>query len=107
MGSNGSENRHKAYLRQYVARKKRVVPPEHIIVFDEAQRAWDRDTIIEKHSINASEPELVVQLADSIPRWSMVLGLVGEGQEIHKGEEAGLTQWADAVQSSTLRADWV
>lgn len=31
----------------------------------------------------------------------MVAGLIGEGQEIHLGEEAGLAQWAVAVASGT------
>ena len=110
-GESGEEkifvNGIKSYLKQYMIRKRPVVPPEHIVVFDEAQRAWDTDTIREKHEVEASEPELVIRLADSIPRWSLVLGLVGEGQEIHKGEEAGLRQWADAVRMSPAAANWV
>ncbi len=97
----------KNYLKQYAVRKKPSVPPEHILVFDEAQRAWDATRIEKKHGIEASEPEIVVRLASSIPEWSMVLGLVGEGQEIHQGEEAGLAQWADAIVKSQERARWM
>ncbi len=109
-GDSGEEkifvNGIKSYLKQYVVRKRQLVPPEHIVVFDEAQRAWDREMISEKHEVDASEPDLVIQLANSIPGWSMVLGLVGEGQEIHKGEEAGLSQWADAIRHNTNSEQW-
>lgn len=37
--------------------------------------------------------------------WALVLGLIGEGQEIHVGEEAGLQQWNDAI--SALGTKWV
>ncbi|WP_298830102.1 DNA/RNA helicase domain-containing protein [uncultured Planococcus sp.] len=78
--------------------------PERIIVFDEAQRAWDREQVNAKHRHDASEPELLIQIADKIQGWTVVLGLVGEGQEIHIGEEAGISQWAEAVTNS--EGDW-
>jgi hypothetical protein len=34
----------------------------------------------------------------------MIVGLIGEGQEIHLGEEAGLIQWNQAIASS--EAQW-
>lgn len=96
----------KSYLKQHLLNKHAQVPSEHIIVFDEAQRAWDPEQIAEKHNVSASEPDLVIRCADRIPEWCVVLGLVGEGQEIHKGEEAGLTQWADAVRQSANSRQW-
>jgi len=30
----------------------------------------------------------------------VVIGLIGEGQEIYLGEEAGLGQWADAIRGT-------
>ena len=73
------------------------LPDHHVLVFDEAQRAWDRTRMGEKKNVTFSEPELVVEVAARLPDWSLVIGLIGEGQEIYLGEEAGLGQWADAV----------
>lgn len=69
-------------------------PPEHVIVFDEAQRAWDRDKVRAKHQDNDlgdfSEPALLMRIGKTIPDWAIVVALVGEGQEIFTGEESGL-----------------
>lgn len=35
-----------------------------------------------------------------------MIGLIGTGQEIHVGEEAGIGQWRRAVEGSTRRSDW-
>lgn len=34
------------------------------------------------------------------------MGLVGEGQEIHTGEEAGIEQWDDALPPANASVDW-
>jgi DUF2075 family protein len=73
------------------------VPAQHVVVFDEAQRAWDREYMQTKRGIARSEPELLISIGERIPNWSTLVGLVGSGQEIHSGEEAGLSQWRDAV----------
>jgi len=75
-------------------------PREHVLVFDEAQRAWDMDWVLKKHGHKASEPDLLIKAADRLPGWAMLVGLIGEGQEIHTGEEAGLTQWNEALLKS-------
>ena len=36
----------------------------------------------------------------------VVVGLIGGGQEINRGEEAGLGQWADAIRASRTPTDW-
>jgi DUF2075 family protein len=36
--------------------------------------------------------------------WAMMVGLIGEGQEIHLGEEAGLEQWNAAL--ATMKGSW-
>lgn len=72
-------------------------PPANVLVFDEAQRAWDRTRMKLKHGLAMSEPELAVAVAARIPGWGVIIGLIGEGQEIHLGEEAGIRQWADAL----------
>jgi hypothetical protein len=100
-------------VKQYVERyssNTRLAPPEHVLVYDEAQRAYDREMVAEKHGLavaNAlSEPELFVGFAERVPEWCVVLALIGNGQEIHKGEEAGVVQWAKAIQSSRDKASW-
>jgi len=36
----------------------------------------------------------------------VVIGLIGGGQEIHVGEEAGLVQWRHAIEGSRGPGDW-
>ena len=96
----------KDYVKRYS--KGNAVPPEHVLVFDEAQRAFDIDKARESHKGDhvRSEPEEFVRFADRIPDWCVVLGLIGSGQEIHVGEEAGLGQWRTAVEGSVKSAEW-
>jgi hypothetical protein len=77
-----------------------VNPPAHVLVFDEAQRAWDRTRMRAKQNIKLSEPELVIAVGERLRGWAVIVALIGEGQEIYLGEEAGLTQWADAVRDA-------
>lgn len=77
--------------------RKRGLPPQHVFVFDEAQRAWDAEKVFEHKSHHRSEPEILLDVTRSVQGWGVAIGLVGEGQEIHVGEEAGLVQWADAL----------
>ena len=71
----------------------------NVIVFDEGQRAWDVHQMSEKGRGHQSEPEVMISLAEARLEWCVLLILVGEGQEIYKGENAGLGQWADAVEN--------
>lgn len=90
-------------LRNFVKHygvSKRDIPNKNIVVFDEAQRAWDIDHVKEKHGITASEPDLIIRIADRIPTWCVFIGLMGEGQEIHNGEESGISQWVEALRKS-------
>lgn len=99
----------KKYVQLYSAQAG-LVPPEHVLVFDEAQRAFDRAMVAEKHGIPLSqaksEPEHFIEFAERIPEWCVVIGLIGGGQEIHKGEEAGISQWRDAIEASPVRSSW-
>ena len=100
----------KAYLDRYVPRNDRT-PPEHLIVFDEAQRAFSPDKVREVHgkwpdSLVASEPSLFIKLCERLPSWSVLVGLIGEGQHIYLGEEGGLGQWRSAVEASDRASDW-
>jgi hypothetical protein len=95
------------FIGQYAARPTRT-PQQHVIVFDEAQRAFDAAMVREKYAkknsaaaeAGLSQPELLTEIAERIPEWSVLVGLVGEGQHIHKGEEGGIEQWAKAIQRS-------
>ncbi len=86
------------YLHEHHVRSM-AVPREAVIVFDEAQRAWDRDRVIEKHGgkMIGSEPQLLLSAAARSPEGSIVVACMGEGQEIHAGEEAGIGQWIEAA----------
>jgi hypothetical protein len=87
------------FYLQYEARRQKA-PPEHMIVFDEAQRAWDRDRMAEKYGITSAAGGAILRIAERIPDWSIVVSLIGEGQEIHVGEEEGLEQWNDGLQQA-------
>ena len=66
-------------------------PPENVIVFDEAQRAWNSIQNERKTGQEHSEPEVVLSIMDR-HEWAVVVALVGGGQEINSGE-AGLAEW--------------
>jgi Schlafen group 3, DNA/RNA helicase domain len=84
--------------------KDRNRPPiEHVAIFDEAQRAWDRQQTSNfmrrrKHvpHFPHSEPEFLISCLDRHPDWAVVVCLVGGGQEINTGE-AGIAEWIDAL----------
>jgi hypothetical protein len=114
----GAEDGGKTFVRgmfdfvgNYGGRQSRV-PPQHVIVFDEAQRAFDAAMVKEKYArknpeavaTGLTQPGLLADIARRIPEWSVLVGLVGEGQHIHRGEEGGIEQWAEALQSS--RDEW-
>ncbi len=71
-------------------------PTENLIVFDEAQRAWDAQQCLKKIERNESEPELIMSIMDRHD-WAVVVALVGGGQEINTGE-AGLAEWGATLQ---------
>ena len=76
---------------------------KNIIVFDEGQRAWDVKQMAEKKkSDTESEPDVMVRLCEERLNWCVLLILVGEGQEIYKGENSGIKQWNDALNKGNL-----
>ncbi len=97
------------YVRRY-SRNSGAVPGERLVVFDEAQRAHDRNRVADVHKISPqaskSEPEHFVEFADRQPDWAVVVGLIGHGQEIHLGEESGLALWARALRRSPHPGAW-
>jgi hypothetical protein len=78
-------------------------PVEHVVIFDEAQRAWNKDRaenfMRQKRGItdfSMSEPEFLISVMDRHEDWCTVVCLIGGGQEINTGE-AGITEWFDAL----------
>lgn len=84
------------YKRDYLQHGK--TPHEQIIIFDEAQRAWDS----QKMNGHLSEPDVIIQIAKANKPWSMIIGLIGDGQEIHLGEESGLGLWNTAIKNQGI-----
>jgi len=87
------------YKREHTRNKN--APHEKIVVFDEAQRAWDAERTAEYLSdgsgefLGYSEPALMLAILDRQP-WAALIALVGGGQEINRGE-AGLSEWGRAL----------
>jgi hypothetical protein len=95
-----------AFIRTYALSSRRTTPAEHVVVFDEAQRAWDADFMEAKKGVAQSEPDLLVQIGERVADWVALVGLVGEGQQIFSGEEGGMEQWAAAVRSENAALPW-
>lgn len=90
-------------VNEYIAGKAKGFN-KNILVFDEGQRAWDRQQMSSKRRTDKSEPDVLVELADEELDWAVLLILVGEGQEINNGENSGLAQWNTALNRSYI--DW-
>jgi hypothetical protein len=80
-------------------------PVEHIVIFDEAQRAWNLQQTHNfmkrkknRPGFNQSEPEFLISYMDRHAEWAVIICLVGGGQEINTGE-AGISAWIEAVSS--------
>jgi hypothetical protein len=98
----------KSYVERYLGDAS-LVPDEHVVVFDEAQRAWDAAKVAREHRgamRPGSEPEHLLEFAERIPGWCLIVGLIGSGQEIHDGEEAGVEQWHAALRRVGRPDDW-
>lgn len=76
-------------------------PSEHVIVIDEAQRAWDEKQAIRATATRAvpltqSEPAHLLDIMARHADWAAIICLIGGGQEIHDGE-GGLAEWGAAL----------
>lgn len=85
------------YLREHT---DGAAPPEHVIVFDEAQRAWDEEVGQELMGRPTSEPALFLEILSRLD-WSCLVCLVGPGQEINRGE-GGLPLWGQALARASI-----
>jgi hypothetical protein len=78
-------------------------PIEHVVLFDEAQRAWNHEQTAGfmarkkgKPGFAFSEPHFLISCMDRHPDWAVVVCLVGGGQEINTGE-AGIGEWVASI----------
>ena len=90
--------------------KNSQAPTEKVVVFDEAQRAWNqhqtRKFMSQKRGqpdFNQSEPEFLIEVMNRHQNWCVIVCLIGGGQEINTGE-AGLIAWMQALQA--YYPDW-
>lgn len=79
-------------------------PAERVIVFDEAQRAWDaaqamRDTQRRVSTLRMSEPAHALDIMGRHNGFTGIVALIGNGQEINTGE-AGLREWGNVIDAT-------
>lgn len=89
-----------AYLIDHTA------PYDHVAIFDEAQRAWNKEQTVNfmrrkknQPDFDYSEPEYLISCLDRHKDWAVIVCLVGGGQEINTGE-AGISEWLYAIKNS-------
>lgn len=90
--------------------RKLTPPTERIVVFDEAQRCWNAVQFSNKAKQNQnreknpftievkSEAELLFEFMNRHDGWSVIIALVGGGQEINTGE-GGIAEWGKAIKN--------
>jgi len=90
------------YRDEYVDDLNRP-PADHVVIFDEAQRAWNLEQTASfmrrkkgRPNFNQSEPEFLISCLDRHADWAVIVCLVGGGQEINTGE-AGITEWVQSL----------
>lgn len=81
-------------------------PIEKVVIFDEAQRAWNKEQTSsfmkrkrEQPNFDMSEPDFLLSVMNRHQDWCVVVCLIGGGQEINTGE-AGITEWITALKES-------
>jgi DUF2075 family protein len=96
------------YRDEYL--KNPEAPYDHVAIFDEAQRAWNKEQTLkfmkQKKGIanfDYSEPEFLISCLDRHKDWAVIICLVGGGQEINTGE-AGISEWLNAMDKTF--PDW-
>lgn len=87
---------------------------QHVIIFDEAQRAWNKAKMIrpgqngkkywQEEKFPFSEPGLLLWDMNQCD-WGVFVCLVGGGQEIHTGE-AGICEWLRTLEETPELRDW-
>lgn len=85
-------------------------PVEKVVIFDEAQRAWNREMASKfmqqkrgHANFDMSEPAFLLDAMNRHKDWCVVICLIGGGQEINTGE-AGLGEWIAVIRDQ--HPDW-
>lgn len=88
----------------------KIPPIEKVVIFDEAQRAWNRDMASKfmqqkrgHATFDMSEPAFLLDAMNRHRDWCVVICLIGGGQEINTGE-AGLAEWITVLRDQ--HPDW-
>lgn len=94
------------HFRDEGLRHPDLPPVDRIVIFDEAQRAWNQRKAstwmkLRKNvsDFGQSESAFLISYLQRHQGWAVIVCLVGGGQEIHDGE-AGIAAWLDAVQGA-------
>ena len=81
-------------------------PFDHVAIFDEAQRAWNKiqtmNFMSRRKNVTEfphSEPEFLISCLNRHTDWAVIVCLVGGGQEINTGE-AGIKEWIESLNRS-------
>ena len=90
------------------------ISSQHIIIFDEAQRAWNKEKMIrpgqngrkywQEEAFPFSEPGLLLWDMNQSD-WGVFVCLVGGGQEINTGE-AGICEWLRTIKNDESLSGW-
>jgi Uncharacterized conserved protein len=90
--------------------KNPEAPYDHVAIFDEAQRAWNKEQTVKfmkqkkgYADFDYSEPEFLISCLNRHKDWAVIICLVGGGQEINTGE-AGIAEWLVAIDKTF--PDW-
>ena len=98
-----------SFIKEGIRTKK--APTEKVVIFDEAQRCWNATHFYNKSKQNQnretspfeiqqkSEAELLFEIMNRHLDWSVIIALVGGGQEINTGE-GGISEWGKALQAN-------
>lgn len=85
--------------------KSEKPPIEKVVVFDEAQRAWQKEQVSNFmkrkkgiENFDMSEPEYLISVMNRHEDWCTIVCLIGGGQEINTGE-AGVSEWIESLKS--------
>lgn len=81
-------------------------PVEKVVVFDEAQRAWNEKQTSSfmkrkkgQDNFNSSEPNFLINVMNRHNNWCTIICLIGGGQEINTGE-AGIEEWINSLKNN-------
>ena len=92
--------------------KTESAPHDKVVIFDESQRAWNKEKLqtfmnergsLKEEFQDMSEPDLLISVMDRHEDWCVIVCLVGGGQEINRGE-AGISTWIESMDNTYK--DW-